>query len=280
MSFASTYQTDCCAIRGGIFHIGKYRTPQFVGTGQTARPVYPQENRDVGEVSKATINQSVDTKSRQTHRTPFGGEACSTTIIKSATLELTVDCTSATNTALAMAGLLKEVPAGVVAAEPVIVVRNLLGAGRTLIELANLIDDTQPVTVTGVGGTPAYVAGMDYVMEAGNLYWLDTTALPVLTSFTTPNVEVSYNRRKQLQIESNLDSGQIYTLSFAQFARGAGSIVGNQIGVRYAKLEPTKVDLITEDYDQFDFKFNLLPDPALAMSTAFSPYYWGFFGAR
>lgn len=276
----SNYQTECCNILGGIAHIGLYRPPVFIGTGTAARPVYPTENRDLGEVSKAMITQDVETKERTSHRSPAGGLACSYSKIKKATLEMTVDCTSASNRALAMLGMLKDVPAGLVSNEPAMVIRNPSGAGRTLVPLEYLIDETQAIAVTDVGGATTYVAGVDYVLEAGHLYVLDTGAIPIATIYTTPNIEVDYTRRKQQQIESSLNSSGIYVISFAGYSTGGGTVAPHQAGVRYAKLQPTNVDLITDDFDQFNFKFDLLPDPALAMSTSYSPYFWGFFAAK
>ena len=276
----SNYQTECCNILGGIVHIGLYRPPVFVGVGAAARPVYPYENRDLGEVSKAMISQDIDTKERSSHRSAAGGLACSNSTIKKASLDLTVDCTSASNRAMAMLGLLKDIPAGPVTNEPVIVVRNPAGAGRTLVPLEFLLDDTQPVVVTSVGGATTYVAGVDYLIEAGNLYVLDTGSIPVLIVYGVPNIEVDYTRRKQQQIESSLKTSGIYTLSFAGYSSVGGTVSPHQAGVRYAKIQPTNVDLITDDFDQFNFKFDLLPDPALVMSTAYSPYFWGFFAAR
>lgn len=276
MPFATTYKTDCCNILGGIAHIGLYRTPYF----NAGYPVYPIENRDLGEVSKATINTEIETKERTSHRSTAGGLACSFSQIKKATLDLTVDCTSVDNRALANLGLLKEVASAVVVAEPAIVVRNAAGAGRTLVNLQYLIDETVTPVVKNLAGSTTYVAGTDYIIENGHLYVLDTGSIPVLTVFTTANITVDYTRRKQLQIEAALNNSSIYTITFAGFSQGSGTVSNHQAGVRYAKLQPANSDLITDDFANFELKFDLLADPALVGNQLYSPYYWGFFAAR
>jgi hypothetical protein len=282
MAFASSFKTDCCNIMGGKVFIGPYRAPSFVGAGLAARPVYPIENRDLGEVQMAEITQEVETKERMSHRTPVGGLSCSFSRVKKAALKLKVDCTSAENRALAMLGVLKDVAAGVVAAEPVRVLKNPSGAGNTFVPLQYMIDETVPIVVTNVGGSAPYVLGVDYIVEFGHFFLLDTGAITAsLGPAFNPNIEVSYTRRKQQQIESSLVTQTPLVITFAGFSQGGSQgVVPFQSGVRYAKLKPTKVDLITEDYDLFEFEFDLLPDPALQANNQFSPYYWGFFGAQ
>jgi hypothetical protein len=282
MAFASTFKTDCCNIMGGKVFIGPYRAPSFVGAGLAARPYYPIENRDLGEVQMAEITQEVESKERMSHRTPVGGLSCSFSRVKKAALKLKVDCTSAENRALAMLGVLKDVASGLVVAEPARVLTNSAGAGQTFVPLQYMIDDTIPIVVTNVGGTVTYALGIDYLVEFGHVFILDTGTIPATTGpLFAPNIEVSYTRRKQQQIESSLVTQTPLVITFAGFSQGgAQGVVPFQSGVRYAKLKPTKVDLITDDFDIFEFEFDLLPDPALQTNNQFSPYYWGFFGAK
>lgn len=282
MAFASTFKTDCCNIMGGKVFIGPYRAPSFVGAGLAARPVYPIENRDLGEVQMAEITQEVESKERMSHRTPVGGLSCSFSRVKKAALKLKVDCTSAENRALAMLGVLKDVATGAVVAEPVRVIKNAAGAGNTFVPLQYMIDETVAIVVTNVGATTTYVLGVDYIVEFGHVFVLDTGGIPAASGPAfAPNIEVSYTRRKQQQIESSLVTQTPLVITFAGFSQGGSQgVVPYQSGVRYAKLKPTKVDLITDDFDLFEFEFDLLPDPALQTNNQFSPYYWGFFGAQ
>ncbi len=282
MPFASTFKTDCCNIMGGKVFIGPYRAPSFVGAGLASRPVYPIENRDLGEVQMAEITQEVESKERMSHRTPVGGLSCSFSRVKKASLKLKVDCTSAENRALAMLGVLKDVVSGVVVAEPVRVIKNAAGAGNTFVPLQYLVDETVPIVVTNVGAVTTYALGVDYIVEFGHVFVLDTGSIAAAASPAfAPNIEVSYTRRKQQQIESSLVTQTPLVITFAGFTQGGSQgVVPYQSGVRYAKLKPTKVDLITDDFDLFEFEFDLLPDPALQTNNQFSPYYWGFFGAQ
>jgi hypothetical protein len=282
MAFASTFKTECCNILGGKVYIGPYRAPSFIGAGLAQRPYYPIENRDLGEVQMAEITQEVETKERKSHRNPAGGLSCSFTQVKKASLKLKVDCASAENRALAMLGVIKDVATGAVAAEAVRVLTNPSGAGRTFVPLQYLVDETVPIVVTNVGATTTYALGVDYVVEFGHLFILDTGTIVATTGPAfAPNLEVSYTRRKQQQIESSLLTQSPLVITFAGFSQGGGSgVVPYQSGVRYAKLKPTKIDLITDDFDMFEFELDLLPDPALASNQLFSPYYWGFFGAQ
>ena len=282
MTTATTFKTDCCSILGGKVFIGLYRPPSFSGPSSNARPLYPIQNRDLGEVAEAQISQELETKERMSHRSAAGGLACSSTRIKKASLKLKVDCTNAENRALAMLGLFKEVASGAVVSEPARVLTNPSGSSVTLVDLQYLIDDTQAVSVTGPAGAPVYVAGTDYLIENGHLLVLDTGTIPATTAPAfAPNLEVSYTRRKQVQIESSLAQDAPLVVTFAGFSMGGSSgVVPYQAGIRYAKVKPTTIDLITDDFDQFDLDFDLLPDPALASSSQYSPYFWGFFGAR
>jgi hypothetical protein len=283
MPFSSSYKTDCCNILGGIVHIGPYRTPNFTGVGAVARPYYPIENRDLGEVMTAEITQETDTKERMSHRTPIGGLSCSFTRVQRASLKLKVDCTSADNRALAMMGLLKNVPATVVADEPVSFIKNPAGAGRTLVPTQYLIDPALPINIATLDDVPVtLVLGVDYLVEQGHLYILDSAAVAsAVGPDFAENLLIDYTSLVQQQIESSLVTQQPYVLTFAGFSQGGSSgVVAYQAGVRYAKLKPTKIDLITDDFDQFDFEFDLLPDPALQSNPNYSPYYWGFFGAK
>lgn len=252
----------------------------------TSRPIYPIQNRDLGEVAEAMITQELETKERMTHRTPAGGLSCINTRIKKATIKLKVDCTNAENRALAMLGLFKEVPAQTVVAEAARVIKNPAGSSVTLVDLQYLIDETQVVTVTDVGAMQTYALGTDYIIENGHLYVLDTgnvsdATTPGFAPNFGPNLEISYTSRKQVQIESSLAQDMPLVLTFAGFTQGGESgVVPYQAGMRYCKVKPAAIDLITDDFDQFDLEFDILPDPALAYSSQYSPYFWSFFGAK
>ena len=284
MTTATTFKTDCCSILGGKVFIGLYRPPTFAGPATTTRPLYPIQNRDLGEVADAQITQELETKERMSHRSPAGGLACSSTRIKKASLKLKVDCTSAENRALAMLGLFKEIGAGAVVLEEARVLRNPAGSSATLVDLQFLIDDTQTVLVMpgAVVGGGAYVLGRDYIIENGHLLVLDTGNIPVpVAPAFEANIRVSYTRRKQVQIESSLAPDRPLVITFAGFSMGGSQgVVPFQAGIRYAKVKPTAIDLITDDFDQFELEFDLLPDPALTSSSQYSPYFWGFFGAQ
>ena len=283
MTIATTYKTDCCQILGGKVFIGLHRAPTFGGALSTTRPLYPIQNRDLGEVAMAEITQELETFDRKSHRTPFGGLSCTFTQVKKAMLKLKVDCTSAENRALAMLGLFKEVPSAAVVSEPARVIKNPAGSTATLVDLQFLIDETQPVVIAdGTVGATSYVPGVDYLIENGHLLVLDTGSITSAapTSFE-PNLSVSYTRLKQVQIEGAMVQAVPLVITFAGFSMGGSSgVVPYQAGMRYAQVRPAKIDLITDGLDEIELEFDLLPDPYLSSSKNFSPYFWGFFGAK
>jgi hypothetical protein len=272
-------QGNCCVIRGGTVHIGAYQAPSWITGTTPLRPLYPANNRFLGEVSMAELTVSEDKKERQSHRNPIGGLACSLTRIKGAELKMKVDCSSADNNALVLLGLNRSVATGVVVSEPAIVYKPAAGASRVLLRPQYLIDTSVVPTLTGVGGTPALVYGTDYVIEYGHIYILPTSTIAAPTNASTPNVEINYTRRNQQQVQSAMSSGGIYTLQFAGFEVGSGATDAYSAGVRYARIQPSGINLINDDFDEVEMNFELLPDPALIGNPDFSPYFEGYFAA-
>lgn len=273
-------QGNCCVIRGGTVHIGAYQAPSWIAGTTPLRPLYPANNRFLGEVSMAELTISEDKKDRESHRSPAGGLACSITRIKGASLKMKVDCSSADNNALVLLGLNREVATGVVTAEPAIVYKPAAGASRVLLRPQYLVDTSVAVTLNVAPGGAALVYGTDYVIEHGHIYILPTSTIAAPTNSSTPNVELNYTRRGQQQIQAAMKSGGIYVLHFAGFEVGSGSTEAYSAGVRYARIQPSGINLITDDFDEVEMNFELLPDPALLGNADFSPYFEGYFAAQ
>ena len=265
---------NCCVIRGGEVSIAAYVPPVIV----SSRPRYPHKMRDLGEVSMAEINIDSEDKERMSHRNPAGGLSCSFSRIKKATLKLKADCADADNMALATLGLRADVLAGVVLSEAHVLIKPDCGA--VAIPLDYLPDPTQPLTVTNLGGTVTYVNGVDYFIKNGSLFVPPDSSIPdSLAPLYAPVMEVNYTRRPQQQIQGAMLPSGFFALQFAGFEVGSGQVDGFLAGVRYAKIKPSNIKLIGDDFQEIDMEFDLLPDPALGGIANLSPYFWGFFGA-
>lgn len=216
----------------------------------------------LGNSSSIAISLGLENQEVKDYTTAGGGIAASDTSVSSVTASVATYNFNAHNLALAVAGTYTAVAGGVVAAEA----HTVISQG-SLLPLNKLRDTTVPVTVTGTGGTPAYVDGTDYEMRETGIYIVEGGNIAAAAS-----IEVNYTAADAHDIEALVATGYEYELVFDGVNTGeAGGKRQRVTGYRVKVSPSSDLPLISDDYSTLNLNIAFLENSAI-VGTGLSKY--------
>jgi len=147
---------------------------------------------DVGNVTALAFAITEDKKELPSYRTTGGGNYNALTRIAGVTLSVNFSDYSAENLGIALFGTASAVAAGTVTDESIDAPASL--TGDPLVQVANVIDTDQTVTVTSDPAGTTHVEGTDYTLTAAGIKILASGGIsasdPLLISYTKKAVDV------------------------------------------------------------------------------------------
>jgi hypothetical protein len=272
-----TLATKSCKIQGGKVYITTNQAVLSVGT--PAKPKFVTDYRDLGEVKMAEITIDVEEKSRKTHRSPEGGNACAIYLVKGGTLKMDIDCSDAMNTAMISMSDTKDITASAVVAEPISIIKD--PANPIPLDLEFLPDVTATITLKAAGGATPFVLGTDYYVEDGAIFVPPTSSIPdAVAPAYAHTLEVTYTKRLQVSLQGLMKASESYRIHFAGFEQGDGEVDPTKFTVFNAQLKPSGFKVISDDLATISAEFTLSPLPAMGRFAGYSKYFAGLFGAQ
>lgn len=223
----------------------------YIGVGKVlARPYGTIERmRHVGNASKLEFAHKLDTKKQRDYTRAGGGTAARIDRLDAIEMNMTWLSFSAENFALAVAGTSTTVATGAVAAE------NIVGYKGTTVPLV-----FPPSAVASVG---ALVAGTDYEMSPGGIYFPETSAVVDGTTYA-----VAYTRATHSRIEAAMNAGT----ELEVFFEGLNEADTNKAMLisAYRVLVPAAdvISMIGDDFGQLDYKAECLKDSTKGLGVS------------
>ena len=210
----------------------------------------------LGNCSGFDLAFNTDKKEQKDYESAGGALVASDSRISSVTGSVTALSFHSRNLALALRGLVNVIAGGAQVAEPHVAYAD------SLVPFDFLPDKSQAITVTSVGGTVTYVAGVDYVLKNSGIRIVDTGAIADAST-----IEVNYTSENQYSIEGLTVSGKEYELVFDGLNEAnTGKAV--RLTNHKVTITPTQaLAMIADDYGELPLEFDILKDETKDGST-------------
>jgi hypothetical protein len=227
----------------------------FMGKGKVSIGPVAGALQRIGNVSKLTLSIDEETKDLADYESAGGGTADSVSRVKAVTASITMHSLNKENLAMAMFGTTSTVAGATVTDESIAAV---LGGTVRLAKIPTAI-----TSVEHTSGTPTYVAGTDYVLSGGGVYF------PVGSAITNAqSVLVTYTAAATNVIEALTQSAQDYTMMF-EGINEADSGKACVVDIWRIKFSPAKaIDLIGDDFASLELTGKLLADDTKAVGKS------------
>ena len=233
----------------------------YLGSGKVYMREYGADAglKFIGNVSALNFAVTEETKELRDYTQPGGGTYNEVRRIQSVEMNLTAHDYSPDNLARVLYGTTSAVATGSVADEAAEAYKD------ALVPLAHI--PTAITSVTGVGGTPTYVANTDYELTEAGLY------IPAASSIadSTP-IEVTYDRADYDVVEALTQSGKEYELVFEGLNEARS---GKQTIVRVHRSRigaAQNLALIGDEYGALEVSGKLLKDTTI-VGAGLSQYF-------
>lgn len=208
----------------------------------------------VGNASALTFGATTDSKTLQDRTQPGGGTYAKVDRTGEVTVAVTLHDLDAPNLAKAAGGGITEKAAGTTTAEPVVAYK---GGTTPLTSPPSTI-----TTVTGVGGTPEYVAGTDYRITPAGLEIPSTSTIPAPVA-GAPNIAVTYTNTVQRVMQAIVNSGKEYELLF-EGLNEAEQDVPMIVQAYRVKFTPAQaINFLSDDFAALELTGTALPNQAI-----------------
>jgi len=209
----------------------------------------------IGNASEIALAFSINKQEMKDYENAGGATADTATSIESATANITLMNLNPTNIARVTAGTTSVVEAGAVTAEA-----HTVGAQGSFVKFDKIPDTSGTITVTGTGGTPAYVEGTDYETKNGGILILEGDIA------AAAGIEVNYTAVKSRVVQSLMEIGEEYEMYFDGLNE-ARSGKASLATMHRVKVNPTQgLPLISDDYASLQFTVDILRDDTVTGS--------------
>jgi len=226
----------------------------------------------VGNASAIEVNVTETTEIVKDYTTPAGGTHCNFREINELQGKFTLHCHTPKNLIRGLygAGADEGIASAVVVAEP-----QVLHLG-SIIPLNHLIDESVAPVVKAAGAATVYVAGTDYIVTpGGSIEHVATGSIPaptVTAGTGAPNIEVSYTRKVQSQIQLAAAISPSQFLHFDGFNVAATPQYAMQFDLFKVRLSTgATLQLVGDNLSKLDFTFTAERDFARPVGTLSNP---------
>lgn len=205
----------------------------------------------IGNCSALTFGAESNSLTLTDYTKPGGGTYA--TVNRVGTVNVTMTCHDfdAANLARAAGGAFSVTTAGTVSKEPAVAYK---GATVVLSRAPSAI-----TTVTGIGGTPAYTAGTDYLVTPAGIEILTSGTIPDSVSGAA-NIEVTYENTAQQVMQAMVNSGKEYELLFEGLneAESDKPVIVHAYRVKFAPAQA--INFIGDDFGSLELVGTALQD--------------------
>jgi len=211
----------------------------------------------VGNCSEIALAFSESKQEMKDYELAGGATADTSVSIESVSASVTLLNLNPDNIARVTAGVVSTVTGGAVSSESQTVAE--VGA---FVKLDKMPDTDIAVVVTGTGGTPVYVDGVDYEVRNGGIVAIAGGGLTAAL-----NIEVSYTALSSRVVETLMEIGEEYEMYFDGLneARSGKPFL---LTAHRAKVNPTQgLPLISDDYASLQFTIDVLRDDTIVGTT-------------
>lgn len=205
----------------------------------------------VGNVSALTFGAQLDSKTLKDFTQPGGGTYAKVDRLSEVTIAMTVHDLDGPNLAKASGGASTNRAAGTITAEPVVAYKG----GTTPLS----VPPSAVTTVTGVGGTPSYVAGSDYIITPGGIEIPAGSTIPAPVAGAA-NIAVTYANTAQQVMQAMVNSGREYELLFEGLNEAEQDlpVIVHAYRVKFAPAQA--INFIGDDFAALELTGTSLPD--------------------
>ena len=203
----------------------------------------------IGNSDSFSFAINEDKKTQRNFTQKGGGNIASQSAITDVTASVNGLSFQPSTLAVALRSLVNTIAAVAVTAEPHAAYKN------GFIPFNKLPDTDGTITVTGVGGTPVYVAGTDYQVKNAGILILDTGTIADATA-----ILVNYQSIEAYNIEGITRAAVEYEIFFDGFNDADN---GKTVAVKCHKVKfsPSQaLELISEDFGSLPLQFEVLAD--------------------
>lgn len=207
---------------------------------------------EVGNCSALNFGAELDTKELKDFTQPGGGTYAQANRVSKVTVNMTLHDLNGENLARAAGGSASVQAAGTVTAEQLVA---WTGGTTPLARAPATI-----TTVAGVGGSPVYVAGEDYILTPGGIEVLAGGDIPDPADNETPNIQVTYTNLAQQVMQAMVNSGKEYELLFEGLneAESDSPVIVHAYRVKFAPAQ--SIGFIGDDFAAMELVGTALKD--------------------
>ena len=234
----------------------------FTGYGRIRLALYdlvPANRRflKVGNAQAMELQPQIQMERIPNMRTTAGGDFDTESRVDQVTVSLKLDQYTPQNLAFATNGRVHSAAGAAVVAEAA--VAHLGG----YVPFASLADVSQPITVKDSTGTTTFVAGSDYVADAGGI------TIPVSSTITDLEaIKFSYQSVSVDTVEGLVNPNATVSLIMTGVNRMAGGTPGRLIVPKLKLSVDSAIALITQKPGQLSLKGTVLLDDSIAVDPA------------